>query len=570
MTTDHKDSETQTTEDTKTIEENIISEKLLVEDTLLDIPDDIEAAISTDRDESGYTAKNYEDMAISKFSDVAISDKLLETLDQLGWKKPTDVQGLCLPHTIKGEDVAGFAQTGTGKTGVFLITVAHRLLMNENRSKGTSCIILAPTRELAIQIEEECKLILKPVGISSLAVYGGIDYDKQARALEAGVDVIVATPGRLIDYTKKKIVDLRQVSMFICDEVDRMFEMGFIEDVEYFLGRIDEKAQKLFFSATTNENVKELSFEYLNKPHYISVNPDEITPDRVLQQAVLCETTQKLKVFMGLLRQHYPSRAIIFTNTKLTAAWLHYKLKGNNFNVDVITGDLPQNKRIGLIKRIKEGQIKFLIATDVASRGLHIADVTHVYNFDIPADAANYVHRIGRTARAGAKGQAYSLVCEEYAMNMLAINELLGDSKPEFVWFPEDYLDISDQSGDPFKDNFGKKSEAQPSNPRRIQERRPRGDESRGHESRGQEPRGPHQNSKPRRERKPDQKRTEANRQGANQQGPKHSPGNPTRPRHPHKITVPKPAPQPMPQQKEASFGSLVKKMFGALLGKKS
>jgi ATP-dependent RNA helicase RhlB len=227
--------------------------------------------------------------------------------------------------------------------------------------------------------------------------------------------------------------------------------MGFIDDVEFFLDKIPEDAQKLLFSATTNDNVKELAFEYLNHPAYISVNPEVLTPEAIEQHAIICDTSNKLRVILGLLREHNPTCSIIFANTKMTAEWLHYKLSGNGVDVDLITGDLPQKKRIQLIQRIKEGKVKALIATDVASRGLHISKVSHVYNFDVPDDPANYVHRIGRTARAGAKGSSYTLVCEDYGENIRAIQDMLGPQvQLRGEWFNQDYLEINDVAGNPY------------------------------------------------------------------------------------------------------------------------
>ncbi|MBQ48716.1 MAG: hypothetical protein CMP10_15055 [Zetaproteobacteria bacterium] len=395
------------------------------------------------------------------FDDLKIDAELLATIKDLGWTKPTPVQSMCLPLTTKGKDVAGFAQTGTGKTAVFLISIAAKILetkhtarTNEIRGVGAPfAVILAPTRELAIQIDNDAKELLQKVGISSLAVYGGVDYDKQAGLIRKGVDVIVATPGRLKDYFQKRVVTLEHCDQFVCDEADRMFDMGFIEDVEFFLEKLNEKNQKLLFSATTNEQVKELAFEYLENPEYISVTPEVITPDNITQELFICESTQKIQVLLGLIQEQKPKCSIVFTNTKMVADWLHYKLNKNGIEADLITGDLPQKKRINLIQKIKRGEIKSLVATDVASRGLHIADVTHVYNFDLPDEAAAYVHRIGRTARAGAKGTAVSLVCEDYGHNLEPIKELLGE-KIELVstWFNPEFLKIDDKSGNPYQD----------------------------------------------------------------------------------------------------------------------
>ncbi len=393
------------------------------------------------------------------FADAGLQPQLLEAVEHIGWKTPTPVQQKCLPYTIRGRDVAGFAQTGTGKTGVFLLTIANRILQKGERinKKGNlgapHAVILAPTRELAMQIQQDAENLLDKLGIKSLAVFGGVDYEKQARQIRDGIDVIVATPGRLKDYYQKKVLTLENCEQFVCDEADRMFDMGFIEDVEYFLDSLGENIQKLLFSATTNDQVKELAFEYLESPEYISVNPETMTPENIEQYAIICESKNKLKVMLGLLRDHNPTCAIIFANTKMVAEWLHYKLTRNGIDADLITGDLPQRKRINLITRIKEGKIKALIATDVASRGLHISNLSHVYNFDLPDDPANYVHRIGRTARAGAKGCSYSLVCEDYGQNLEPIKALLGDKlELKSEWHDDRYLSIVDQAGNPFKD----------------------------------------------------------------------------------------------------------------------
>lgn len=424
------------------------------------------------------------------FEEADLHPQLLEAIKAIGWKAPTPVQSLCLPHTLRGREVAGFAQTGTGKTGVFLITVSDRLLKNpdlRNNSNDTqvsypASLVLVPTRELAMQIHSDGEGFLGGLGIRSLAVFGGVDYEKQARTLQEGkVDVIIATPGRLKDFVQKKIVSLSKCSLFVCDEVDRMFDMGFIEDVEYFLERLSDTTQKLLFSATTNPEVKELAFEYLNHPEYISVNPETITPDTIEQHAVIVEAKNKLKVMLGMLRDHNPECSIIFTNTKLTADWVHFKLSGNGIDCDLITGDLPQRKRINLIQRIKQGKVRALIATDVASRGLHISRVSHVYNFDLPDEPANYVHRIGRTARAGAKGSSYALVCEDYGQNLAPINQLLGESialKSE--WFPESYLTIEDKAGNPYAAALKARDEGRSGGEGRDQGRSSRNDRSGG------------------------------------------------------------------------------------------
>lgn len=405
---------------------------------------------------------------IDTFLDLPLHEKVRDAVRKIGWSAPTPVQKLCLPYTLRGRHVAGFAQTGTGKTAVFLLTICHQILSQRDLKSSSEAgppsgdepvkvraVVLAPTRELALQIEQDAEVMLKEAGLVAISVIGGIDYDKQVKRLREGVDILFATPGRLKDYVQKKFVDLSNVQVFVCDEADRMFDMGFIEDVEFFLEKIPEESQKLLFSATTNDQVKELAFEYLETPEYISVNPEELTPEKIEQKAYHCHATQKLRVMLGMLKDHQPECSIIFTNTKLTAEWLHFKLEKNGIEADLITGDLPQKKRIRLIQRIKDGKLKALIATDVASRGLHISRITHVYNFDLPEDPANYVHRIGRTARAGAKGHAYSLVCDDYGHNLDGINTLLsGHFTLQSIWPPETYLEIVDVAGNPFADRY--------------------------------------------------------------------------------------------------------------------
>lgn len=396
------------------------------------------------------------------FTDLGLNPQLIASVDKVGWKEPTPVQRMCLPVTLAGREIAAFAQTGTGKTGVFLMTIAQKILtkralgdLSAKDNDAIKAVVMVPTRELAMQIVQDAQSLYGDLGISCLAVYGGENWDKQKSALDANVDLIVATPGRLKDYDSKGIADLSKCWIFVCDEVDRMFDMGFIEDVEHFLGKIPENCQKLFFSATTSEQVKELAFGYLDQPEYVTLVDEELTPDRIVQHAVICSAGDKLKVLLGLLREHKPVCSLIFANTKLVAEWLFYKLTRNGLEADIITGDLPQNKRTRLIKKIKDGEIKVLIATDVVSRGLHIAGVTHVYNFDIPEEAANYVHRIGRTARAGASGSAYSLICDDYGENFEQVRKLLGPNAPVATWFPDAYRDIVDEAPDPFaKENI--------------------------------------------------------------------------------------------------------------------
>ncbi len=511
-----------------------------------------------------------------------IDASLIDVVRKLGWAHPTPVQNLCLPHTLIGRDVAGFAQTGTGKTGVFLITVAQRYLKSKanpddaaKRGAGSPLgVVLVPTRELAMQIESDAQPLCEPLGMKVMAVFGGMDYQKQLKQIRDGCDIIVATPGRLKDYFEKKEISFDHCQTFVCDEADRMFDMGFIDDVEFFFDKLPEKTQRLLFSATTNENVKELAFEYLERPLYVMANPETITPENIVQHAVMVDSQNKLKVLLGMLRDHAPECSIVFTNTKLVAEWLHFKLVHNGIDADIITGDLPQKKRIQLIKTIKDGKLKALIATDVASRGLHIAGVTHVYNFDLPDEAANYVHRIGRTARAGAKGCAYSLVCDDYGQNLTDINQLLGEELAlKSQWYDENYLQIVDKAGDPFANRTAPERSAPRSSRSNEGPERSRGGRSgaRSRDTASTEPRsGSSREKNPRRQERSPQHVQNGHRKHPDQhgQGARKSqkrPGSVVEPsRHaPEKVVV-EAAKVAVP-----TLGGVLKRVFSSIFGKK-
>ena len=400
------------------------------------------------------------------FSFLGFSDAILEAVRKQNFQNPTRVQALCLPHTLDGKDVAGFAQTGTGKTAVYLLTAAQKLLSQENRSiqpKKPHVLVVVPTRELADQVCQDARKLLNPLKLKSMAVFGGVDVEKHVNELSQPVDIIVATPGRLLDLHRSKHLEFDDLQMLVIDECDRMFDMGFIDDVEYVLRHLPaERVQKLLFSATGSEKVKELAFEYLENPEYIETDPVRITPEKISQIAYAVSAEQKFLTLMGHLRANNPECAIIFTNTKVVAEWVGYKLACNGLNAEVLTGDLPQRKRMTLIKKIKEGKCNLLVATDVLSRGLHVANLSHVYNFDIPDDAESFIHRIGRTARAGATGHAITLICDDYGFNMGAVETLLGFSIP-LADVPQNYLSAEDVSDYPFDETGRVKVFGQPS-----------------------------------------------------------------------------------------------------------
>jgi ATP-dependent RNA helicase RhlB len=387
------------------------------------------------------------------FSYLGFSDQILEAVRKQKYEKPTRVQALCLPHTLDGKDVAGFAQTGTGKTAVYLLTAAHKLLSQVDRQLQPNrphALVIVPTRELADQVSQDAKRLFSHLNLKSIAVFGGTDVERNVTELNQEVDLVVATPGRLLDLHRSKKLELDSLQLLIIDECDRMFDMGFIDDVEYVLRHLPtERVQKLLFSATGSEKVKELAFEYLENPEYIETDPVRITPEKITQVAYAVTAEEKFLTLMGHIRAAQPECGIIFTNTKVVAEWIGYKLASNGLAVEVLTGDIPQRKRMSLIKKIKEGKCNLLVATDVLSRGLHVANLSHVYNFDIPDDAESFIHRIGRTARAGATGHAITLICDDYGYNMGAVEKLLGFSIP-LQPVPQSFLQAEDKSDYPF------------------------------------------------------------------------------------------------------------------------
>ena len=332
--------------------------------------------------------------------------------------------------------MAGQAQTGTGKTAAFLIALFNRLLTDPgapNRPvNAPRAIVIAPTRELAVQIHSDALAIGKYTGLKLAIVFGGVDYEKQRRILEEGVDVLIGTPGRIIDYFKQHVFDLRHIQVAVMDEADRMFDLGFIKDIRFILRRLPHPTLRLnmMFSATLSHRVMELAYEHMNNPELIRIEPDKMTVDRVKQVLYFPSTEEKIPLLMGLLRRIDARRTMVFVNTKRIAEVLERTLTANGFVAQAMSGDVPQTKRLKMMRDFHKGEIAVLIATDVASRGLHIPDVSHVFNFDLPNDAEDYVHRIGRTARAGAEGDAISFGCEEYAISLPDIERYIGHQIP--------------------------------------------------------------------------------------------------------------------------------------------
>ncbi len=377
------------------------------------------------------------------FSSLGLVAPLEAGIREAGFTQCTPIQAQALPVALRGQDVAGQAQTGTGKTAAFLIALYQRLLRHpaatERKPTSIRALILAPTRELAVQIHKDAEILGKHTGFKHAVVFGGVDYDKQRRQLEEGVDILIGTPGRLIDYFKQHIFDMRHVEVLVLDEADRMFDLGFIADIRYILRRLPapERRQSMLFSATLSHRVLELAYEHMNNPELVRIEPDKMTVDRVRQLMYYPSMEEKVPLLIGLLRQAEARRTMIFVNTKRMAERLEALLNANDFHAQAISGDVPQRKRLKFLRDFHNGDLAVLIATDVASRGLHIPDVSHVFNFDLPQDAADYVHRIGRTARAGAEGDAISFACEDTAVSLPEIEAYLGHKIPSAPVTPE-------------------------------------------------------------------------------------------------------------------------------------
>ena len=371
--------------------------------------------------------------------------EILAGLKDAGFTNCTPIQAQILPLALAGRDVAGQAQTGTGKTAAFLVTILTTLLrLPQKKSGAPAALIVAPTRELALQIFDDARLLGGHTRLKLAKVIGGVEYRKQARMLRQGTDVVIGTPGRIIDYFKQGIFKTTRIKSVVIDEADRLLDLGVAKDMRYILRKLPHynKRLSMLFSATLTYRVMELTYDYMNMPEFIAVTPEEITVEGIEQRLFHVSSDMKLSLLLGLLKKEEWRRILVFANTKAQVVWLASKLKGNGWPAEAITGDLPQPKRLRLMSQFKEGKIKILVATDVASRGIHVEDISHVINYDLPQHVENYIHRIGRTARAGKTGKALSLACEKYVYHLEPLEDMI-DYKipviwPEDDWFEED------------------------------------------------------------------------------------------------------------------------------------
>ncbi len=384
-----------------------------------------------------------------QFSSLELDRRLLNALQKLDFHYCTPIQAKSLPLLLSGKDVSGQAQTGTGKTLAFLLACAQKILKSDNPATTAGkprTLILAPTRELAIQIHKDAVALLSELPLKLAICYGGKAYEQQQKQFEEPVDILIGTPGRLIDFFKQRLFNFKSIEAMVLDEADRMFDMGFIADVRFMLRRLPEPEKRLnmLFSATIAQKVMELAYEHMNQAQLIKIDADTPAVERIEQSIYHPANHEKIPLLLGLIEQLKPRRSIIFANTKHTTIRIWEYLEGNGRSAAIISGDIHQNKRESLLQKFHDGEYSILVATDVASRGLHIPDVTHVFNFDLPELGEDYVHRIGRTARAGKSGAAVSFACEDYAMNLIDIesytrkpiltipisNELLIKPKP--------------------------------------------------------------------------------------------------------------------------------------------
>lgn len=381
------------------------------------------------------------------FSDLPLHPIVRDALAKKGFDFCTPIQALSLPISLNGRDVAGQAQTGTGKTMAFLTATFHHLLTHQDPNleyPHPRALILAPTRELSVQISNDAEFLSKASGLNTSLAYGGDGYDKQLQAIERGVDILIGTTGRVIDYVKQGVICLDEIQVVVLDEADRMFDLGFIRDIRYLLRKCPAPQARLtmLFSATLSYKVRELAFEDMNDPEYIEIEPEQKTGHRIKEELFYPSNQDKMALLLTLMEDEWPERCIVFANTKHRCEEIWGYLAADGHRVGLLTGDVAQKKRLSLLKQFTDGDLDILVATDVVARGLHISDVTHVFNYDLPDDREDYVHRIGRTGRAGESGVSISFACEEYAMNLPAIEEYIGHSIPVSQYETEALLEL--------------------------------------------------------------------------------------------------------------------------------
>ena len=340
----------------------------------------------------------------------------MRSIHALGWQHATPIQGEILPGTLKGKDMAGRAQTGTGKTAAFLISIINHCLNKPLEKQGPGsprALIIAPTRELAMQIAQDSEGLNQVTGLRTVVLYGGMDYNKQERNLDDVVDIVVATPGRLLDFASKGIVNLRFTEIMVIDEADRMLDMGFIPDVRRIIYKTPEKGkrQTVLFSATLSDEVMRLAAAWMTDPERIDIEPDQVAVDTVDQKVFIVTDKEKFPLLYNIIKNDNPDRILVFANRRDQTERLADELERYGIHCEMLSGAVPQKKRMRILEDFKAGKVKVLVATDVAGRGIHVDGISHVVNFNIPENPDDYVHRSGRTGRDGATGKSITFAC---------------------------------------------------------------------------------------------------------------------------------------------------------------
>ncbi len=378
-----------------------------------------------------------------RFHDINLPMKLMRAIADLNFRYCTPIQAESLPHLLKGSDLVGNANTGTGKSAVFLITIIARLLARKagESPRKVQALIIAPTRELVIQIAKDGRKLARYANTKIAAVYGGSDYSQQMELLQKGrTEIVVATPGRLLDFSRKGIIDLQHIKILVIDEADRMLDMGFIPDVRRIINQLPKRQvrQTLMFSATITDEVKRLASQWCRNPINVAIEPEQVAVGSVEQKIYLVTSPEKYSILYNLIAQNKEGRIAVFANQKIEAKKLSERLQRNGIICALLTGDVPQKKRLDRLERFRSGKVRVLVATDVAGRGIHIEGITHVVNYSLPYEPEDYVHRIGRTGRAGAAGISISFACEEGSFILPEIEEFIGE-KLECI-IPEEEL----------------------------------------------------------------------------------------------------------------------------------
>ena len=429
---------------------------------------------------------------VARFHDFDLTDNIMRAIQEAGFEYCTPIQTASLPDALSGRDVFGKAQTGTGKTAAFLIALFTQLSKNRpegKRKKGTpQALAIAPTRELVMQIEQDAQLLCKHSKLNIQAVYGGMDYEKQERALSTGhVDLLVATPGRLLDFNRRQVVNLREVRFLIIDEADRMLDMGFIPDVSSIIRSTAPKSERqtMLFSATLSPQVRRLASQWTRDPVHIEVEAETVAVETIDQVTYIVTDAEKFTVLVNLIVKKGLDRVLIFCNRRSTTRQISDRLRSYDIMAEQISGDVRQVKRVKVLEDFRSGDIRILVATDVAARGIHVDSISHVVNYDLPDNPEDYVHRIGRTGRAGEEGTSISFASDSDAFYLEPIEEFIKRKLP--CTFPEDDGLLDKLPPPPYPER------ARPEKPRRPAGRsgggRPGGPGGRGGRSGGGRPR---------------------------------------------------------------------------------